>query len=76
MHENPERESKLAKEAMDFCQNYLSNVRQTGLLKPCAKDRGQCEMTIKSIDLNELYQIHLNILNNIDEVQDYMVVHT
>ena len=44
----------VAEEAMDFCQQYLSKVRLTSLHKPRAKQGGQREMSVRSVDRNEL----------------------
>ncbi|KAI9082291.1 hypothetical protein K1719_035714 [Acacia pycnantha] len=56
-------------EAMEFCQNYLAKVRHIGLPKRRIFEGGRRGASVKSVDRDELSQVHLYILNNVDEVQ-------
>ena len=65
----------VSEEAMEFCQDYLSNVRHIGLLE-CHDEEGDRRWaSVKSVDPDELQQVDLYILNNVDEVQDYINAH-
>ena len=65
----------VSEEAMEFCQHYLSNVGHIGLLKRHDEEGGRRGATVKSVEPDELQQVHLYILNNVDAVQDYMNAH-
>ena len=60
---------------MEFSQHYLSNVGHIGLPKHHDEEGGRRGATVESVEPDELQQVHLYILNNVDEVQDYMNAH-
>ncbi|XP_054820642.1 uncharacterized protein LOC129319568 [Prosopis cineraria] len=64
----------VSKEATKFYQDYLNNVRPIGLRQYDVKDRRR-GISVKTVDPHELQQAHLHILNNVDQVQDYIDVH-
>ena len=65
----------VSEEAMEFCQNYLAKVRHIGLPKRHHADEGRRGASVKTVDPDELSQVHLYILNNVDEVQASIVAH-
>ena len=64
-----------SEEAMEFCQNYLAKVRHNGLPKRHHADGGRRGASVKTVDPDELSQVHLYILNNVDEVQASIAAH-
>ena len=65
----------VSEEAMEFCQNYLAKVRHIGLPKRQHAEGGRRGASVKSVNPNELSQVHLYILNNVDEVQASIAAH-
>ena len=53
----------------------MSKVKHIELPKCHFEEMDRREASVKSVDLNELLQVHLYILNNIDEVQDSINTH-
>ena len=68
-------EKYVSEEAMEFCQHYLSKVRPIGLRKRREEEGGKRAVTVKCLDPDEMQKVHLYILNNTDEVQDYIYAH-
>ncbi|XP_058769046.1 uncharacterized protein LOC131642899 [Vicia villosa] len=72
-------ERYIAKEAIEFCSNYLSEVDVVGV--PKSRHDGRCEgvgtqgLKVKSLSIDVVVQAHLHILNNTDEVQPYLSSH-
>ena len=60
---------------MEFCQNYLAKVRNIWLPKCHHVDGGRRGASVKTMDPDELSQVHLYILNNVDEVQASIAAH-
>ena len=60
---------------MEFCQHYLSNVGHIGLPKRHDEEGGRRGAIVKSVEPDELQQVHLYIFNNVDAIQDYMNAH-
>ncbi|KAI9111159.1 hypothetical protein K1719_017770 [Acacia pycnantha] len=65
----------ISEEAMEFCQIFLAKVRHIGLPKRQHAEGGKRGASVKSVDPDELSQVHLHILNNVDEVQDSIDAH-
>ena len=53
----------------------MSKVRYIRLPKCHDDERGRHGATVKSVDPDELQQVHLSILNNVNEVQDIINAH-
>jgi hypothetical protein len=72
-------ERYIAEEAIEFCTNYLLEVRAVGL--PKSRFEGRCAgkgtrgITVKSMGYEEVLQAHFYILNNTDKVQPYLSTH-
>lgn len=64
---------------MEFCSDYLSSTESIGLPKSRHEKRqygqGTRGVLVKSMNYDELQEAHLYILNNIDEVKDYISSH-
>ncbi|CAH9130336.1 unnamed protein product [Cuscuta epithymum] len=72
-------ERYVAEEAIEFCTNYISEVEAIGL--PKSRHDGRCKgqgtrgLRCKSMSRDDVFQAHLYILNNSEEVQPYLQVH-
>ena len=49
----------VSEEAMEFCQDYLSNVGHIGLPEHHDEEGGRRGASVKSMDPDELQQVHL-----------------
>ncbi|XP_028802762.1 uncharacterized protein LOC114757826 [Neltuma alba] len=63
-----------AEEAIDFCKGYLSGV-EAQARHDDRIGKGTRGLKVKSIVREELFQVHLYILNNMKEVQPYLDNH-
>ena len=72
-------ERYIAEEAIEFCTEYLSEVRSIGLPNyrhdMRSTGKGTRGINVKSIGRAEVLQAHLYILNNTDEVLPYLSSH-
>ncbi|XP_050902383.1 uncharacterized protein LOC127112997 [Lathyrus oleraceus] len=71
-------ERYITEEAIEFCTDYLSDAKPVGL--PKSRHDGRCDgkgtrLKVKHMGEGEVFQAHLYILNNTDEVHPYLSTH-
>jgi len=73
-------ERYISEESIDFCSEYLSKAKYIGVHEKCWHSRRLISKSSKGVHViskyrEEVLQVHLYILNNIDEVLPYLDTH-
>ncbi|XP_028758521.1 uncharacterized protein LOC114717527 [Neltuma alba] len=73
-------ERYVAEEVVEFCTEYLSGIKPIGLPESRHKGmrvagQGTRGFNVRPMKRDDVEQAHMYILNNIDEVQDYLFEH-
>ncbi|CAA0824221.1 Unknown protein [Striga hermonthica] len=72
-------ERYVAEEAVEFCNEYLSQSKSVGIPSARHKGKGSGKESVggqlKSVDREEMIQAHTYFLNNTPEVHPYIVAH-
>ena len=72
-------ERYIAKEAIEFCLEYIEKAKLVGLPESRHDDRvggkGSRELHVITLSVEDLLQAHLYVLNNSNEVLSYIVQH-